>query len=97
MTIELTESKLRKIIQEEIDQMGAPEAPPQQKQWFIHMSLRTARNHSSALSRLAREFGIDLKSPHPGEFVATGGDIEGFAEASSSYVRGKRIRAYVGW
>ena len=99
MTIELTESKLRKIIKEEIEQMGmgAPEGAPVETQWFIHMSPRTARNHSSALSRLAREFGIDLKSPHPGEFVATGGDIEGFAEASSSYVRGKRIRAYVGW
>lgn len=93
----LTESRLREIIQEEIDQMGVPEVPPQQRQWFIHMSPRTARNHSSALSRLAREFGIDLKSPHPGEFVATGGDIEGFAEASSSYVRWKRIRAYVGY
>lgn len=97
MAIELTESRLREIIKEEIEQMAAPEAPVQQKQWVIHMSPRTARNHSSALRLLAREFGIDLMSPYPGEFVASGGDIDGFAEASSSYVRGKRIRAYVGY
>lgn len=93
----LTESRLREIIKEEIEQMGAPEAPPQQKQWVIHMSPRTARNHAGAMRKLAWQFGVDLLSYYPGEFVAKGGDIDAWAKASSDYVKSKRIRAYVGY
>jgi len=95
----LTESRLREIIKEEMDQMGmgAPEAAPGPGTWVIHMSPRTAQKHSDRLRALARQFGTELHSQYPGEFSAVGGDIEGFSQASTDYVRSKRIRAYVGY